>query len=238
LNVLDLFSGIGGFSIGLEKAGMHTVAFCEIESYCRTVLRKHWPDVPIFDDIRTLTRTDVAEPIDLVCGGWPCQPWSVAGRQRGDQDDRDLWPEVRRIVEAFRPKWLLGKNVSGFVSNPMGLDRCFSDLEVLGYAARPFVIPAVAVDAPHRRDRVWIVAHTSISGPQGPCQQQDQRGAWPDSGGQFRGGSAWLPEPNVGRVANGIPNRVDRLKALGNAVVPQIPEIIGRAIMAAEHDQT
>jgi DNA-cytosine methyltransferase len=168
LRTLDLFSGIGGFSLGLERAGpFRTAAFCEQDPFCQAVLRKHWPDVPIFDDIRELEGNEepaLADGVDLICGGFPCQPWSVAGQQRGAEDDRDLWPAMAALIEKLRPKWVIGENVRGFVSEPLGLQRSLSDLESIGYEAVPFIIPACAVDAPHRRDRVWIVAHRQVNG--------------------------------------------------------------------------
>ena len=158
LRVLDLFSGIGGFSLGLERTGgFETVAFCEIDPFCRKVLSKHWPDVPIFEDVRELT-SEQTGPIDLICGGYPCQPFSHAGQRRGAEDDRHLWPEVKRLVASIRPRWCLFENVAGHIS--MGLDEVLSDLESEGYTAWTVVIPACAVDAPHRRDRVWIVANS------------------------------------------------------------------------------
>ena len=158
IKVLDLFSGIGGFSLGLEAAGpFRTVAFCEREPFCQAVLRKHWPDTPIYDDVRTID-TDGLGRIDLICGGFPCQPWSVAGKQRGAADDRDLWPVMASLIKDIRPQWVIGENVRGFINEPLGLERSLSDLESIGYSAVPFVIPACAVDAPHRRDRVWIIA--------------------------------------------------------------------------------
>ena len=292
MKVLDLFSGIGGFSVGLERAGFETVAFCEIEPYCRGVLKKHWPEIPIYGDVRTLTgeqlRADGIVPTVIV-GGYPCQPFSLAGVRRGEKDDRHLWPEVRRLVAEIRPAWCIFENVAGHIT--MGLDEVLSDLEAEDYAARPFVIPACGVDAPHRRDRVWIVAKNvgDTGGQYGGCSKsrQAERGLdlerhildetrWKeeankvdrpsadvaDADGTYikgRGLSSrvhqehqnidgrgynireqaaqlWEPEPNVGRVVNGIPNRSHRLKALGNAVVPQIPEIIGRIILEAEND--
>lgn len=269
---LDLFSGIGGFSLGLERAGMHTVAFCEIDPYCRRVLAKHWPHTPIHEDIRKLT-ADAVGPVDLICGGYPCQPFSVAGKRGGEKDDRHLWPEMARLVDECRPAWVLGENVAGHIS--MGLDEVLSDLEGMDYAARAFVIPAAAVDAHHRRDRVWVVAHSSVngdaeSGELGAVAHSDTgqrkwtddkiRAGWnaADDGGEavadaddagceqqwrpqsepaqheaVERGSRWLAEPGVGRVAHGVPKRVDRLRALGNAVVPQVVEVIGRAIIAA-----
>ena len=229
MRVLDLFSGIGGFSLGLERAGpFRTVAFCERDKFCQAVLRKHWPGTPIYDDVRTIP-TDELGTIDVICGGFPCQPWSVAGQQRGAEDDRDLWPVMASLIEKLRPRWVVGENVRGFVKEPLGLQRSLSDLESIGYEVAPFVIPACAVDAPHRRDRVWIVAQET-----GNAGGKRARG---DEHAQRCGndqGPTWLPEPDVGRVANGVPRRVDRLKSLGNAVVPQVVEQIGRAIMEAE----
>lgn len=375
MNVLDLFSGIGGFSLGLERAGMRTVAFCEIEPFCRRVLAKHWPDVPVYRDIRELSverfRADglvansenlrgqalqrqqpdgdvrgdgaveyatgigrgegrqgheiqvgfdqaPAEPssVDLICGGFPCQPWSLAGQQRGHDDDRDLWPEMRRVVGEFRPRWVLGENVPGLDGEHLALDGVLADLEALGYEATTFEIPACAVDAPHRRQRLWIVAHHAERA-RGDGERQDATTRRPqrtpgglgggddvahreragleerpslgrDNGAERaaveRGGSLddatgsrsqtrlcrsplesrptrrreelerrsssdghwddaeWLRghdgklrriAPGVRLLAPGIPERVAKLRALGNAVVPQVVERIGRAIMEA-----
>jgi DNA (cytosine-5)-methyltransferase 1 len=302
MNVLDLFSGIGGFSLGLERAGMRTVAFCERDEYCRAVLRKHWPNVPCFDDIRAIDADglDRLGRIDLVCGGFPCQPFSVAGKQRAQEDDRHLWPEMRRVIALARPAWVIGENVTGLIS--LALDDVLADLEAIGYTARSFVIPAVAVGAPHRRDRLWIIAtHADRFGLRGSGREQDVRAAseisseaqqqrlrvdprstckavadtdclagnegresdrpqeprgWnadrsrehadvsdPEHRGcegrntQRDGASPtmpsgwWSAEPAVGRVAHGVPRRVDRLRCLGNAVVPPIVEEIGRAIL-------
>ena len=137
---------------------METVAFCEQDKFCQEVLAKHWPDIPCFDDIRTLKGADVG-PVDLICGGYPCQPFSQAGQRRGAEDDRHLWPEMFRLIKDIRPAWVIGENVAGHIS--MGLDDVLSDLEGAGYACQAFVIPAVAVDAQHRRDRVWIVGHAA-----------------------------------------------------------------------------
>ena len=333
MKFLSLFAGIGGFDLGLERAGMKCVGQVEIDPFCQKVLKKHWPDVPRFTDIRKFDATGLGG-IDLICGGFPCQPWSHAGKQQGAKDDRDLWPEMLRIIKAVRPRWIIGENVRGFVSQPMGLDRCISDLEAAGYVVRAYIIPACAVDAPHRRDRVWIVARDAKSDTS--CtERRVQEGknakpgrvrstvAYPDSNGSHggkdrkgvaagddrdkartqerqqpqgssgvgsilcgsenedvahaaqlqrdgggehteqgerqvsksgkRGGTdegasrpatqrsedggpqRWLPEPDVGRVAHGVPRRVDRLRGLGNAVVPQVVEMIGRSIMEAEN---
>ena len=236
MRVLDLFSGIGGFSLGLERAGMQTVAFCEIEPYPRAVLRKHWPNVPCYDDIRTLTadrlRADGIVP-NVICGGFPCQDISVAGGGAGINEDTrsGLWSEYARLVGEIRPKFIIVENVSALLGR--GLDRVLRDLAQIGYDAEWHCIPASALGAPHRRDRIWIVAYPGSTGLEGQWNvsgriEQELRDACDNRG--------WLPEPNVGRVANGVPSRSHRLKCLGNAVVPQIPEIIGRAIMSV-HNQ-
>lgn len=385
MRVLDLFSGIGGFSLGLERAGMETVAFCEFDKKAQLVLKKHWPEIPIYDDIRQLTGKQIAEEIgaiELICGGFPCQPFSQAGKRRGDQDDRHLWPEMFRLIQEIRPNWVIGENVAGLIN--MGLDQVLSDLEGEGYTCQTFIVPACAVNAPHRRDRVWIVAHSDGDGRGGVLRKtrQGKNGAqqWENSNGQSLGdgrngptcqalpdvsnpqsqqdrrlfkpriqpdigtdcenvpdsghtgilqsgingeikknysgsrricrndiqgraeeagkvvanpdterepqpqggieekrgrvinggenvpdseiigverrgavrvevsqahvekeiprgdcsgrtGGNWSVEPQLGRVAHGVPNRVDRLKQLGNAVVPQVVEMIGTAIM-------
>jgi DNA (cytosine-5)-methyltransferase 1 len=232
-NVLDLFSGIGGFSLGLERAGMNTVAFCEIDGFCRRILGRHWPRIPIYDDIKNLSARrlhhDGIPSIDLICGGYPCQPFSIAGHQRGVQDPRHLWPEMHRLIRDIRPRWVICENVAGHVE--LGLDAVLADLANTGYTATPFIIPACAVGAPHRRDRVWIVANAArlrrprTLGPQGR-QSASQLSSPP---------LQWdLPAPFTIGSNDGIPCRMDRAHALGNAVVPQIPEIIGRAIIAHE----
>ena len=166
LRMLDLFSGIGGFSYAGEKlvGGYETVAFCEYDKHAQKVLRKHWPDTEIIDDVRDLANDAdrFRGLVDIVVGGYPCQPFSLAGVRRGDKDDRHLWPEMLRIIQAVRPTWVIGENVAGHIS--MGLDTVLSDLEAEGYQARCFVIPAVAADAHHRRDRCWIIAYADSEG--------------------------------------------------------------------------
>lgn len=344
----SLFSGIGGLDLGLERAGWTIKWQVEVDEWCRKVLTKHWPDVPRYGDIREL-KGDELEPVDLICGGFPCQPFSVAGKRRGAADDRYLWPEMFRIIKALRPAWVLGENVANIVN--MALDTVLSDLESEGYEAATFVIPACAVGAPHRRDRVWIVAyshgkqadkqlleskqpskqrwvsletgqeasrqedgqasnnnltrlrknvaHTAGIRRQGLCEvsggleaQQEERRLCQSQGGRAlaypqrdrlqgifgdgaatdlrrrfaneggEDGSGWEPQPGLGRVldgpadwldghrwpapfgceqydwepprlASGIPNRVARLRALGNAVVPAVVKWIGQRIIAS-----
>jgi len=169
LKHLDLFSGIGGFSLGLERTGgFETIAFCEIEPFCQKVLKKHWPDVPCYDDVRSL---DYEGPVDVITGGYPCQPFSVAGNRKGEEDDRHLWPAMFSLITKHRPPWVIGENVAGHIN--MGLDDVLADLESEGYECRTFVIPACAVKAPHRRDRVWIIANTEQCG-RPDCQKTDQ----------------------------------------------------------------
>ena len=369
LKHVDLCSGIGGFALGFEWAGLsRPVMFCDIEPWSRKVLAKHWPDVPIEEDVKVLANEPEKIPAGgrdtILTAGYPCQPFSQAGKRRGTEDDRHIWPYIREIVAHKRPSWCVFENVYGHVS--MGLDEVLSDLEADGYATRPFIVPACGVDAPHRRDRVWIIArdvddtkgdrgernirklsetdegaprpqeqhkdatiksddaseHTTVLGDtedigrhgwaeatrrEGQTHQQDEPrlSVWgelsrpskdvanpnnsgnrtqrddPDTEGQkvvkgweeqsqyqfsrqrqdvadtdsigqerrtkkqvsgvrdregqsLRGsapiGNVWTTEPSVCRVANGIPRRVDRIKGLGNAIVPQIAMQIGLTI--------
>ena len=284
MNILDLFSGIGGFSLGLERAGMRTVAFCEIDPHARKVLNKHWPDVPVFTDVSTLSKDDLNEQIDVIAGGFPCQDISTAGRGAGLSGSRSgLWFQFHRLIKEIQPRYAIIENVSALRGR--GLDQVLWSLSEIGYDAEWHCIPASAVGAPHRRDRIWIVAYPrharflqrgqhddggeksrDLRGVCGdvlsrrqqsqvlantPSQRQQgqgqliQRGSeTPHGEGQankplpIRVGGIWATEPNVGRVANGVPNRAHRLKQLGNAVVPQIPELIGRAIMEYERAKT
>jgi DNA (cytosine-5)-methyltransferase 1 len=292
MKVLDLFSGIGGFSLGLERAGFTTVAFCEIEPFCRAVLKKHWPHVPCYEDVRTLTAERLAADgisVDVICGGFPCQDVSLAGRRAGLGDTRSgLWAEYSRLIGELRPQYIIVENTPGLLS--LGMGDVLGTLSTLGYDAVWDCVPAAAVGAPHRRDRVWVVAYADNTGPQRRNREElrqcareraaracgshapnadregqhafalnaemgrssecpadaagDRRAAqgewaaprYADGGRQLRREPAenWQSEPDVGRVADGVPARAHRLRALGNAVVPQIPELIGRAILKAE----
>ena len=146
MTVGSLFAGIGGFDLGLERAGFEIKWQVEIDPFCNKILAKHWPNVKRYGDIKNVTKL---EPVDLICGGFPCQPFSCAGKQRGKEDDRYLWPEMFRVIQETKPTWVIGENVTGFIN--LGLDDCISDLERAGYAVQPFIIPACAVGAPHRR---------------------------------------------------------------------------------------
>nr|NIO40147.1 hypothetical protein [Burkholderiales bacterium] len=197
----------------------------------------------------------------IVTGGFPCQPWSVAGRRGGADDERHLWPEMLRVIREIHPRWVIAENVPGLDGEQMGLDAVLDDLEDVGYETQTLEIPACAVGAPHIRRRLWIVAHASSAREEirksralerssrrsgllrnaDSKRQQEQRRPIPGHERTRRQESKlpnwWLTEPDVGRVAHGIPSRVDRLRALGNAIVPQIAEIIGKAIMEVEHGQ-
>ena len=165
LKVLDLFSGIGGFSLGLERTGHYeTVAFCEIDKYCKLILKKHWKGIKIYDDVKEITKerleADGIESPEIITGGFPCQSFSVAGKQKGTSDSRYLWPEMFRIIKIFKSKFVIGENVRGIVNieNGMVFETVCTDLESEGYEVQPFLIPAAGVGAPHRRDRIWFIA--------------------------------------------------------------------------------
>jgi len=270
MKLLDLFSGIGGFSLAAERVWgdeLEIVAHCEIEEFPQKILKMHWPDVPLIEDIRNLNGGELGT-IDIITGGFPCQPFSVAGKREGSKDDRHLWPEMFRVIQEARPRWVVGENVTGIIH--LGLEDVLSDLESQGYETQAFVIPACATGAPHRRDRVWILGYSDEQGLQGHGELFERTSEWiigqtskdvADSssirrieGATCRGeipeetrwaepdlrdkpqetGEWWFSEPDVGRVANGIPNRVDRIKALGNAIVPQVAEVIFGAIKKIE----
>lgn len=229
MKALSLFSGIGGIDLACEWAGIETVAFCEREPFCQKVLRKHWPDTPIYDDVTTLTKermeADGIGTIDLIHGGYPCQPFSLAGDRKGAEDDRHLWPEVKRLLASIRPRWFVGENVAGHIT--LGLDDVLSDLEDIGYTAQPIVLPACAVGALHRRDRVFILSYSNSERlPEGAfarsgekmrkrTEQQFQRllqaGLWSE-----------VSSSDFSRESYGISRRMDKdqLRALGNAVMP------------------
>jgi len=276
---VDLCSGIGGFALGFEWAGLSKpVLFCDIDPWCRKILAQHWPHVPIADDVKVLANDPIRNvpDCDILTAGYPCQPFSVAGKRKGTEDDRHIWPYIRRIVAQKRPAWCVFENVYGHIS--MGLDEVLFDLESEGYAARAFVVPACGVNAPHRRNRLWIIARNmadpegfggnerhnekreatgreqGIQGEVGTCggtladpndtgpqgrihRRKDQE--WQGKHGHTGCSGTvhrqpiqrwWDVEPELGRVAHGIPNRTHRLKGLGNAIVPQIAEQIALTI--------
>jgi DNA (cytosine-5)-methyltransferase 1 len=232
MRFLDLFAGIGGFSLGLERAGMVCAGQVEIDGFCNRVLEKHWPHVKRLKDIREINGNEFTA-VELICGGFPCQPFSSAGKQRGQEDDRYLWPEMLRIIQTIRPRWVCGENVVGIIN--MALDTVLAGLESLGYSVQALIIPACAVDAPHQRERVWIMACNIKSINAAPVKKVFS-GAHTGPGGSFSCERWWKrePQPQLGRMVHGLSRRVDRLRALGNAVVPQVVEVIGRAILETE----
>ncbi|SCL34162.1 DNA (cytosine-5)-methyltransferase 1 [Micromonospora nigra] len=229
LNVLELFAGIGGLSLGLQRAGMRIVGHVEINAFCRAVLRKHWPEVPCHDDVRTATTWWRSKPrprVDVVAGGYPCQPESLAGPRRGTDDERWLWPEMARVIHALRPRYVIGENVLGH--RTQGLRFVLRDLDRLGYTARAGIVRACEMGAPHPRPRLFVLAHAHREGRPARRWLEPARTA-PVGAGR------WPAEPRVGRVVDGLPGRVDRVTALGNAVVPAVAEHIGRIIL--DHHQ-
>jgi len=283
MKVLDLFAGIGGFTLGLERAGFKTVAFCEIEPYAQKVLAKNWPEVPIYDDVRTITADRLASDgirVDVITGGFPCQDISVSGNQAGIQDGTrsGLWSECARLLGEIRPQYAIFENVTNLLNGHGGdwFKRVLWDISSLGYDAEWHCIPASELGAHHHRDRVWIIAYPSGVG-HGQCIAETNQPSGASKGGvegssfladtqckprrhngeleaskrqrpycatescpicqkltDTAGQAFWRTEPDVGRVADGIPSRSHRLKCLGNAVVPPIPELIGRAIIENE----
>lgn len=234
---LDLFSGIGGFALAAswvwgEQHEIHR--FVEIEQFAQKVLKKHWPDVPIHGDIKTYEHDGT--PIDIISGGFPCQPYSKAGKRLGKKDDRALWPEMLRVIKEAKPRWIIGENVTGFIS--LGLEGCLSDLESEGYETAVVVIPACAVGAPHRRDRVWIIANYDQNRLQGldatDSAAQISEEEWTDVArvaGKIQSGRInSIPESWIVRKNARIPGRVDRTKAIGNAIVPQVAKVIFSSI--------
>ena len=231
LTVGSLFAGIGGFDLGLERAGMRVRWQCEIDPYCQRVLAKHWPAVTRYGDIREVDWHAV-EPVDLLCGGFPCQDISLAGKGAGLAGERSgLWFEYAKAIEALKPRYVLIENVSALRSR--GLDQVLGSLAALGYDAEWHCIPACAVGAPHRRDRLWIVAYPQSCGQQRPLLHRGQ-----SCNLHVAHGHEWPTRDNMGREVHGLPHRVDRLRGLGNAIVPQIAEMIGHAILHAEIQNT
>jgi len=238
LKLLDLFSGIGGFSLGLERTGgFETVAFCEIDKFCQKVLRKHWPHVRQYTDVTKLTAAQLTADgitVDAICGGFPCQDISLAGggAGMGEGTRSGLWSEYARLIGELRPRYVIVENVSALLGR--GLDRVLGDLAQIGYDAEWHCIPASAIGAPHQRDRVWIIANPA---PQSRFYQPyfEERTARLFDNKNYWKANPWdEANPNICFLDDGFPDRLVQTEALGNAVVPQIPELIGRAILSAE----
>ena len=264
LTVGSLFSGIGGIDLGLERAGMTVKWQSEIDPFACKVLKKHWPDIPNLGDIKTVDWSNV-EPVDLIAGGYPCQPFSTAGKRQGEKDERHLWPYFLRAISELRPQYAFLENVRGHLS--MGFDRVLGDLAEIGYDAEWQIVSAASVGAPHRRDRIICVAYPSELFSNGSdnnsrvgmesktIPELRDSGRSTDVANSNHGGHVyaqikkqpnigrlskeigrlqWKTEPDVGRVADGVPSRVDRLRGLGNAVVPQVAEYVGRLILQSQ----
>ena len=269
LTVGSLFSGIGGLDLGLERAGFKVIWQSEIDPYCNKVLKKHWPEVPNHGNIKEIDWSTVERP-NVICGGYPCQPFSLAGRRQGTDDPRHLWPWVRTAISELRPNYALLENVRGHLT--MGGIEVIGELAEIGYDAEWRIVSAAGLGAPHRRQRLIIVAYPTSKGLERAIGQviEGHRNGLTNGGAEMANtkGSAgrskephglrpriwqttelrephsasrtigdwWEVEPDLGRVANGVPHRVDRLRGLGNAVVPQVAEYIGHLIMAAENN--
>lgn len=254
LKVLDLFSGIGGFSLGLERTGgFETVAFCEIDPFCRNVLKKHWPDVPIYEDVRTL---DYGRAVDVITGGFPCQDLSSAGKQRGivNGERSSLWGDMCRHIGFYRPKYAIIENVSALLNGESGywFAKFLSDLASIGYDAEWHRISAADIGAAHIRERIWIIAYPSKTGRSGSIIKRrikkrrdvgnemliysDVEGIISWAKGEAKKYKNLCGKPCISRDDDGFSGWMDRVGALGNAVVPQIPEMIGYAILEAENE--
>jgi DNA (cytosine-5)-methyltransferase 1 len=237
MNVLSLFSGIGGLDLGLERAGMTICGQVEIDPWCRKILAQHWPEVPRHDDVRTCADWWGGRPVpDLIAGGFPCQPVSQTGRKMAQSDPRWLWPLMADVLGHLRSRWVVIENVPGLRTR--GLSDVLCDLSRLGYRARAGTISACEMGAPHPRERLFILAHADsimhghghdAAGTVRPPRTPAHEG----SGHAVRDSGTWAAEPDLARVAYGVPAGVDRLRGLGNAVVPQVAEHIGRLIMEA-----
>ena len=247
MRVLDTFSGIGGFSLGLERAGFETVAFCEINPYAQKVLRKHWPEVPVYDDISGLTASRLAGDgitgIDCITGGFPCQDISFLGRQKGIEGERSgLWKQLCRLIGELQPKVAIMENVTALLSGGDGewFGRIIGDLAEVGYDCQWECISASSIGAWHTRERIWIVAYPSSEGLEGSSEAGNDSGEGPKPRYQFASRCSgvsrevWASDAGVLRVADGISNRIHRIGGLGNAIVPQIATILGEAIIEWE----
>ena len=259
LKHVDLCSGIGGFSLAFEEVGLsRTIMFCDTEKWCRQLLAKHWPDVPITEDVKELANDPerLVPDCDILTAGYPCQSFSVAGKQRGTEDDRHIWPYIFRIVAHKRPTWCVFENVYGHVG--MGLDEVLHDLESEGYSTRTFIVPASAIGARHKRDRLWVVAHTdserrcswdtkrqdagNVGEPSRSARNNtrgvEERQSLPELvrmadglPSRLDGFDGWDTEPeDIPRVVTGLKGSANTRKCLGNAIVPQIAMNIGLAI--------
>ena len=248
MNVLSLFAGIGGLELGLERAGMTVVGQVEIDPWCRSVLARHWPDVPQHDDVRTAPEwwaSTERPPVDVVCGGFPCQPFSLAGRMLGISDERWMWPAMEAVIRRVEPRYVVVENVASLVRDRDAFGAVLGGLAGLGFDAVWTVYSAADFGAPHNRERLYLLAYPpSLDGvawdrlvPSGERRPPVPTGGLPRPPAHRRRELAreWLArEPRVDRLVDGVPAQVDRLRVAGNAAVPVIAEHIGRLIVAAD----
>lgn len=237
----SLFAGIGGFDLGLERAGMKCKWQVEIDPFCQRVLAKHWPDVRRWDDVRTFPPGDADEwRVEVIAGGFPCQDISFAGRGGGLDGERSgLWFEYERVIRALRPRYVLVENVAAILDPGRGFDRVLSGLASLGFDAEWSVLSACAMGAPHTRERVFVVAHANrLDGKEGlgPFEKRGPEAIQPGDLGESRR-RRLDAIADAGRSLDGIPDRVDRLRSLGNSIYPEAAEWIGRQLMEASHDE-
>lgn len=242
MNVLGLFAGIGGIELGLERAGMHIVGLVERDPWCREVLAAHWPEAALHDDVDTTPSWwDARTRVDVVAGGFPCQPFSISGKQKGTDDERWKWPAMADVIRTVRPRYVVVENVAALVRDGRAWGRVLADLHALGFDAEWSTLSANQFGASHIRERVYLVAYASSDDGGDPDTSATP---WPleleprGSGGEH-GRGAWVSEPALGRVAHGLPRGLvyNDLHALGNAVVPPILEHIGRRIMTHATDR-
>jgi DNA (cytosine-5)-methyltransferase 1 len=243
MRVLDLFSGLGAFSLGLERTGgFRTVAFCECEPFPRRILAKHWPGVPIYDDVRSLTAARLAADgigVDVICGGFPCQDLSRAGTGRGLAGDRSgLWSEFARLIRELRPGYALVENVPALLDGELG--AVLRDLSERGFDAEWSVVSACSMGAPHMRQRVFVVAYPDgehgRAGVRHTASQSQRAIQAIDCLARSRAGwGAWLEDPSaLYGGADGVAFGMERNRAIGNSLIPHIPQLIGEAILRAE----
>lgn len=244
LTFISLFAGFGGIDLGLERAGMRCVAQVEIDDYATRVLAKHWPTVPRFKDVRGVGAHNLPSA-DVIAGGFPCQPHSLAGARRASADERDLWGEYARIIGEIKPRWVMAENVPGLLSSDDGrfFGNVLRDLAQLGYDAEWHCLRAADFGAPHQRERIFIIAYPTGTRREGVlCNHSNASrptyDKWPATPPRTRADLiAWverqgMDEPPLHRIGDGISARVERLRGLGNAVVPHAAEFVGRAIVA------
>ena len=232
MRIGSLFAGIGGLELGLERAGVgRTVWQVELDPFCRQVLARHWPNATRYEDVTTVDWSTV-EPVEVLCGGFPCQPFSSAGARGGVFDPRWGWPWFAHAIGVLRPRYVVVENVAALTTDPIAWGCLLGDLHALGFDAEWEVLPASAFGAPHRRERLFLVAYPAGEGLEGriePTTTRETQRELPC--GLGRAGLGWPLPPDTSRVGYGLPDWVDRVRATGNAVVPQVAEVVGRRLM-------